>query len=518
MISSVISSIYSDQDTLDAPDHILSGSLEEYFTPFRENVVGIQQCFDTPYGKNIPLIYTDWTASGRGYLPIEQRLLHDILPWMANTHTENSTTGTAMTYAYQEARTIIKQHVNASTDDILILSGSGTTSSINKLQRLLGLKNAAKQRTRSNYSPADHPVVFVTHMEHHSNHTSWLETLADVVVIRPTPEGLVDLTHLKELLHTYRSRSMKIAAVTACSNVTGVHTPYRAIARIMHQAQGYCFVDFAAAAPYVNIDMHPTSEDERLDAIYFSPHKFLGGPGSPGVLVFNKALYHNTVPDHPGGGTVDWTDPWGGRWYIKDIEEREDGGTPAILQTIRAAMSIQLKNDMNVEKIEQREQEQLALLWPRLKQIDNLHVLAPTQLDRLGIIAFYVEGLSYSAGVRMLNDRFGIQARGGCSCAGTYGHYLLGISRKESNCIRQAVDHGVYINKPGWIRLSLHPTLTDREIHFVADSLEALAENHDYWIQDYKINPRTGVVRHRNMDADTTIKRRISACFTQAFH
>lgn len=499
-------------------NHFFKNGMERYFTSFRKNIIGVQQRIDTPYGKSIPLLYADWTASGRNYREIEERISQEIMPYMANTHTETTTTGNAMTYAYHQARKIIKRHVNAGPNDALVTVGSGATGAINKLQRMMGLK--LHSRFQSHFSLRQHsrPVVFVTHMEHHSNHTSWLETIADVVVIQPTAEGQVDLNHLEELLHRYSYRHQKIAAVTACSNVTGIYTPYREIARLMHRAQGYCMVDFSAAAPYLDIDMHPAREDEYLDAVYFSPHKFLGGPGSSGVLVFNQDLYQNdAIPDHPGGGTVKWTNPWGGRKYIEDIEEREDGGTPAILQTIRAALSMQLKNTMSVRNILCREQQQRAILWPRLLQIPNLRILAENHPHRLGIISFYIENLSYNAGVRMLNDRFGIQTRGGCSCAGTYSHYLLGIDRKQSKTITDTIDRGYKVAKPGWIRLSLHPTMTDQEIHFLANGIEALSEYHSHWIKDYREDPRSGTVQHRLDVTDAGVKQRIKDSFTNPF-
>lgn len=498
-------------------EYFSTTDLESYFSAFRNNIIGIEQTINTPYGKNMPLLYADWTASGRGYQPIEDRIQHEIMPYMANTHTETTTTGNAMTYAYHESRSLIKQHVNGGKDDVLVMTGAGTTAAVNKLQRMMGLKIHPSFRHLVTIHPDQRPVVFITHMEHHSNHTSWLETIAEVVIIQPTAKGQIDLEHLKELLHHYRSRPMKLAAVTACSNVTGLYTPYHQIAQLMHQADGYCLVDFAAAAPYLDIDMHPATEGVHLDAIYFSPHKFLGGSGSSGVLVFNQALYQNTVPDHPGGGTVDWTNPWGVRKYVEDIEAREDGGTPAILQTIRTALCLQLKNTMGVHHILRREQEQLAILWPRLARMENLRILAGEHTDRLGIISFLIEGLPHAVGVRMLNDHFGIQARGGCSCAGTYGHYLLGISQEKSEKIAQKVDQGYSAAKPGWIRLSLHPTMTNQEVHGLADSLEALSKYHSFWVNDYSIDNRTGTPTHQKKSTDTLIKRKIHTCLTRSF-
>ena len=277
-----------------------SSALETYFESFRKNIIGIDQKFESPYGMQ-DLIYADWTASGRMYLPLEEKILNDFGPFVANTHTETSTSGAAMTLAYHEARNIIKRHVNASEDDVLITEGSGMTGVVNKFQRILGLKITENLKENTTVPEDKRPIVFVSHMEHHSNQTSWLETIARVEVIPCDEFGLICIKSFKKLLEQYKDKPLKIASVTACSNVTGIKTNYHKIASLIHEYNGLCFVDFACSAPYVDIDMHPEKEDEYLDAIFFSPHKFLGGPGSSGVLIFNKRLYKNTIPDNPGG-------------------------------------------------------------------------------------------------------------------------------------------------------------------------------------------------------------------------
>ena len=204
----------------------------------------------------------------------------------------------------------------------------------------------------------------------------------------------------------------------------------------------------------------------------FSPHKFLGGPGSTGVLIFDSSLYTNQVPDQPGGGTVAWTNPWGGHRYFEDIESREDGGTPAFLQAMKAALAVKLKEQMGVDKIYQREHEIMRNVFAQLENIPGLHLLAPNHRKRLGVISFYIDHLHYELGVKLLNDRFGIQMRGGCSCAGTYGHYLLNIPQPVSQKITDEIDHGILTDKPGWIRMSIHPILTDQEVQFVCDAVK----------------------------------------------
>ncbi|MEO1518640.1 MAG: aminotransferase class V-fold PLP-dependent enzyme [Bacteroidota bacterium] len=474
-------------------------SLEDYFAPYRKNVIGYKQYFGTPYGKK-RIIYADWTASGRLYRPIEKMLQEQIAPFVGNTHTETTVTGCSMTQAYNLSKAIIKKHVKAQLSDILISSNSGMTGVVNKFQRILGLKVHEKWRPGIEVPENERPIVLVSHMEHHSNQTSWLETLADVEVIRADPKGLVCLNHLQDLLERFEDRKTKIAAVTSCSNVTGIKTPYHDIARLMHRAGGHCFVDFACSAPYIDIEMRPEDPEAHLDAIYFSPHKFLGGPATTGILIFEPTLYKNKIPDNPGGGTVDWTNPWGEHKYLEQIEAREDGGTPAFLQTIKVALCVQLKEQMGVDNILAREQEMLQIIWPALNDMPGLHVLADNISKRLGIFSFYIEGLHYNLGVKLLNDRYGIQVRGGCSCAGTYGHYLLEVSEEKSQNITSKINAGDLSDKPGWIRLSIHPVMTDKEVRYILDAIHQLCLHHHEWTNEYYYNHKTNEFVHKDFN------------------
>jgi len=325
-------------------------------------------------------------------------------------------------------------------------------------------------------------------MEHHSNQTSWLETIAKVEVIPSNNEGLPCLIQLENLLKKYQEVPLKMAAITGCSNVTGIRTNYHDIAKIMHQNNGLCFVDFACSAPYVEIDMHPEDKQQYLDAITFSPHKFLGGPGSSGVLIFNKKLYKNLVPDNPGGGTVSYTNPWGDHDYIDDIETREDGGTPGFLQAIKIALSIKLKEQMGIKNILEREHELNEIIFNKLSKINNLTLLAPEHTDRLGVFSFYIEKVHYNLVVKLLNDRFGVQTRGGCSCAGTYGHYLLHVDQLTSKAIEQKILEGCLMERPGWIRMSIHPTMTNADIEFICNAIQDVAINFKDWQRDYTYN------------------------------
>ena len=480
--------------------------LEEYFSRFRRNIIGIDTEIETPYGSK-KLVYADWIASGRLYKPIEEKLTDFIGPMVGNTHSESSATGKAMTDAYHHAQKIIKHHVNANENDILIFTGSGMTSAIGKLQRILGLKvperainfcslGKGKYNSCKDIPNNDRPVVFLTHTEHHSNHTSWFETMADVIVLEPSPDLTVNADSLREQILRYKDRSLLIGSFSACSNVTGYTTHYHELARIMHENGGYCFIDFAASAPYVNFNLHPDDRMEQIDAVFFSPHKFLGGPGSAGVLIFNKELYKNEIPDAPGGGTVKWTNRWGGYSYISDIEVKEDGGTPGFLQGIKAALAIVLKDKMGTEKIKLRENELKMIVFRELSGIKGLHILAENIINRLGVFSFYIDNIHHNLVTRLLNDRYGIQVRGGCSCAGTYGHFLLNVDIALSKEITDRIDAGDLSMKPGWIRLSLHPTMTDDELLYITGAIKEIIIKAEEWKKDYSYDCHTNEFNH----------------------
>jgi len=478
-------------------DTVSRQKLDLHFTNIRRNIVGNNFILNTPCGaKN--LFYADWIASGRLYRPIEKKILEYFGPMIANTHTEASDTGIFMTAAYHKALNLIKEHVNASGNDAIITFGSGMTAVINKFQRILGLKYCGQISHLECINLKEKPVVFITHMEHHSNHTSWLETHADVVVIPPGKDLLISLNNLEIELEKYKDRKVKIGSFTACSNVTGIETPYFEMAELMHNYGGVCFVDFAASAPYVDINMHPENPKQSLDAIFFSPHKFLGGPGTSGVLIFNSSLYKSTIPDNPGGGTVDWTNPWGEYKYIDDIEAREDGGTPGFLQAIRTALCIELKNQMGVEKMMMREEDLIKKSFNVLDKIKGLHILANKSRKRLSIISFYIDGLHYNLAVRLLNDYFGVQVRGGCACAGTYGHYLLNVSHEASKKITNKISSGDLSEKPGWVRLSLHPAMSDKQLIYILKAIKQVVKNKDEWSKNYCYNPKTNEFKHKS--------------------
>jgi len=477
---------------------------EQYFEKFRVNIIGIDAEFESPYGQK-KLVYADWIASGRLYKPIETKIAEEFGPFVGNTHSEASETGVTMTLLYHQAHRIIKQHVNASPNDVIITTGSGMTGAVSKFQRILGIKYPEQlDKYLCKIDPKDRPIVFVTHMEHHSNHTSWLETLADVVVLEPQIDLTVCADALDAELQRYADRTFKIGSFSAGSNVTGIIPQYYKLAEVMHKHGGFAFVDFAASAPYIEINMHPENVMEELDAIFFSPHKMLGGPGSAGVLIFNKKLYSNKHPDQPGGGTVVWTNRWNEYAFVDDIEQREDGGTPAFLQTMRIALAIKLKEQMGTARIAEREHELMELFYEKFDKMPTLHLLANEHRKRLGIFSFYIEGMHHNLVVKLLNDRFGIQARGGCSCAGTYGHYLLGVSIERSHEITQKILSGDLSEKPGWVRISLHPTMSNDEALLITNALERIVANKNIWEKDYIFDKHAGEFFHKDYPRKTS--------------
>ena len=458
-------------------------SLENYFDQFRKNTIGTNHQFESIYGVQNQL-YADWIASGRLYQPIEDIICKQIGPLMANTHSFSSESGKAATYAYHEARTIIKKHVNAGSDDVLITTGTGMTGALAKLHRIMALK--PKDSTSAS---EDRPVVFISHMEHHSNQVPWMALDVDVVLLEPNDQLQICAKTLETQLKKYADRKVKIGSFTACSNVTGAIAPFYELAALMHAYDGLCFVDFAASAPYETIDMHPKHPAQKLDAIFFSPHKFLGGPGTCGVLVYDKKLHKNTIPDNPGGGNVKWTNPWGEYGYHTDLETREDGGTPGILQVIRTALCLKLKEQMNPVKMKQREHELLELFYDQISDLREVELLGNRNEDRIGCVSFNISGMHYNLVVRLLNDRFGIQTRGGWSCASSFAHYLFKVKADKSKDLMEAIENKQLTDKPGWVRVSLHPVMTDAEVIFITQAIKEIVENQKEWASEYSYNP-----------------------------
>ena len=466
----------------------------------RSQLIGANSSIQTPFGTRA-LTYADYVASGRSLEFIERVIRERVLPFYANTHTEDSFTGAHTTHLAHEAAEYIKAQVGA-PDYKIVFAGSGSTAAIKRLQDILGLSIPSNRRAAilETMPICDRPVVFVGPYEHHSNEVSWRESLAQVVEIPLCPRGLIDLDALHTALTDPRFAGRpKIGSFSAASNVTGVLSDTRSVARLLHAQGAFAFFDFAASAPYVKIDMKPGKLD-GYDAIFISPHKFVGGPGTPGILVFNPVLYSLSSPSTAGGGTVTYVSS-SEHHFTSDIEAREDAGTPAITQKIRAALAFWVKNALGVETIEKHEKHFIRTAIARLRQHPKLELLGNLETPRLAILSFLVRTtdggyLHPRFVVRLLNDLFGIQSRGGCACAGPYGHRLLEIDDARSHGYRDAVLDGFEGIKPGWTRLNFNSFISDDEFEFLLIALEFIADYGERFVQLYDFDWHSGAWKH----------------------
>lgn len=488
----------------------------------RNQVVGMDSVFETPFGERI-MVYCDYTASGRCLHFIENYLVA-LQRNYANTHTEDDVTGRSMTRLLHEAEAVIKRSVNAGPDGCIVPAGTGATGAIDKLQQILGIACPPATRRRIDEAMASQlgeaesariaecrrrtaPVVFVGPYEHHSNEISWRQGLASVVEVDLSTDGGVDLAHLEHLLQApeYRDR-LKIGSFSAASNVSGRLSPVREIARLLHRHGALACFDYAACAPYVDIDMNPPDDgpgDASIDAIFVSPHKFVGGPGASGVLVFNRRLYPVELPPTvAGGGTVDYVGP-DDQDFIADIEEREKAGTPGVMQLIKAALAFQVKDAVGVRAIETRERELLTRALDSWQQEPRLEILGnPDPARRIAIVSFNARDprgryLHPKFMTALLNDLFGIQSRAGCSCAGPYGHRLLHIDRRRSEQYRRCVGQGFGGLKPGWCRVGFHYTMDDVDADYVIDAVRFVARHGHAFLPAYDFDLHTGAWQHK---------------------
>ncbi|MGB5333416.1 MAG: aminotransferase class V-fold PLP-dependent enzyme [Woeseiaceae bacterium] len=489
----------------------------------RQQIVGVDSTFETPFGERL-MVYCDYTASGR-CLRFVESYLQSLQRIYANTHTEDDITGRSMSQLLHEAEDAIKQSVNAGPQGRIIACGTGATGAIDKLQQIIGV--ALAPATRKNIDEALHqlhadadseslrellrdiqPVVFLGPYEHHSNEISWRQSLATTIEVRLDASGNIDLTHLEELLNDPRYKDRKrIGSFSAASNVTGMRSDVRKIASLLHKHGAIACFDFAACAPYVNIDMNPEPEgegdDPSIDAVFISPHKFLGGPGSSGVLVFNERIYDRELPPSvSAGGTVDYVGMTG-QDFISDIEEREKAGTPGVLQTLKAGLVFQIKDSVGVDVINAREHELTDRAMKAWAANENIEVLGnPDPSSRVGIISFNIKDsngkyLHHKFITVLLNDLFGIQSRAGCSCAGPYGHRLLDIDEDMSERYRFAVQQGHCGLKPGWCRVGLHWVMDDAEANYIIDAVQFLAREGRLFLNLYDFDLGTGTWKHK---------------------
>jgi len=479
----------------------------------RSGIIGEGEVLDGPYGLR-RITYADYTASGRSLDFIEDVIREQVLPRYANTHTESSGTGLATGRLREDARQIIHDAVGGADEDLVIFAGSGATAAVNKLIGIMELRLpdglARRYRLLDAIPPAQRPVVFVGPYEHHSNELPWRETIADVVEIGASADGHIDLADLSAQLARHADRP-RIGSFSAASNVTGILTDADAIASLLHSRGALSFWDYAAAAPYVPIRVRESAPGagDHKDAVFLSPHKFIGGPQTPGVLVVRRELVRNRVPTMPGGGTVAFVDPVGHR-YIDDPVAREEGGTPAIVESIRAGLVFALKEAVGAEAIKVSEER----LWKRALERWSCHpqieVLGSAQARRLSIVSLRIRKddryLHHNFVVALLNDLFGIQARGGCSCAGPYGHRLLAIDRARSVAFRNEIGHGCEGIKPGWIRINFNYFISDTVADYLIDAVALIGAYGYRLLPDYRFDPHTGLWRHRAGSAEPPLR------------
>ncbi len=468
----------------------------------RTSVIGSEHTVPGPFGPR-RVTYADYTASGRSLTFIEEYIRTVVLPLYANTHTESSGTGLQTTRFREEARAIIRRCVNASENHVVLFCGSGSTGAIDRMIHVLGLRlpSALEDRHRlsAHIPPAARPVVFIGPYEHHSNELPWRESIAEVVRIDEDADGHVDLRHLETELRRHGDRPLKIGSFSAASNVTGIITDTVAVTSLLHEHGALSFWDFAAAAPYVDIDMEPDDPLAAKDAVFLSPHKLIGGPGTPGVLVARRELFRNRVPSVPGGGTVAYVNPTEHR-YLDDIEHREEGGTPAIVESIRAGLVFQLKEAVGVARIRSLEEGFIRRAITAWRRNPNIEILGNPDAERLSIVSFVVRHgaryLHHNFVVALLNDLFGIQARGGCSCAGPYGHRLLGIDLDTSHEFAREIARGCEGIKPGWVRVSFNYFISEAVFRYIVDAVTLIATDGWKLLPAYRFDPETALWEH----------------------
>ncbi|MFT7286657.1 MAG: selenocysteine lyase/cysteine desulfurase [Halieaceae bacterium] len=485
------------------PPAISSEPTNALLQRIRDGVIGQYTPIETPFGTR-PLVYADYTASGRSLDFIESQLWDSVLPYYANTHSESSFTGAQSTALREQARRTIAHALNLDAHDRLIFCGAGATAAINLLVDILNLRLPRELDERYGFSEQipeeQRPAVFVGPYEHHSNELPWRESIADVIRIPLDAQGHIDQLALADALHDYRHRPLKIGSFSAASNVTGLRSDVQAITRLLKREGALAFWDYAAAAPYVAIDMN--GGDAPIDALFLSPHKFIGGPGTPGILVLKEQLFSSPVPARVGGGTVSYVTPTS-HHYLEDHERREEGGTPAIVESVRAGLVFALQQRVGTARIEDIEQTKVKAVFHGLSPLENLEILGPQDAPRLAIFSLRFHHapdreLHYGFVVALLSDLFGIQARGGCSCAGPYGHALLAIDAQRSERLEHWTTTRYGCLRPGWVRLNFNYFLAEGEFAYLLKALSLVAEHGWRLLPSYALDTATGLWRHRS--------------------
>ncbi|RDX96217.1 csd, partial [Mucuna pruriens] len=519
----------------------------------RSQIIGNDAEFESPFGTR-KLVYADHTASGRSLHYNENFIANHLLPFYGNTHTCDSYVGSKTTKMVEEASEYIKKCLGGGEDDALILCGSGTTAAIKRLQEVMGIAvpSILRERVLKSLGKEERWVVFVGPHEHHSNLLSWRQSLAEVVEIGLDHKGLLDMDALKLQLEIYKETNRPmLGSFSACSNVTGIYSDTRAIAQLLHRYKAFACFDFAASGPYVEIDMR-SGQSEGYDSVFLSPHKFLGGPGSPGLLLINNALYRlrSSPPSTCGGGIVNYVNGFSEKdtVYLEKIEERENAGTPPIIQTVRAALAFWVKEYITYKHIHKREQLYINKALKRLTSNPNIEILGNLSTKRQPILSFIIYSTTNNSsspgwGIKwlhdihkqdiqrelnlweetgsqkgkvlhgpfvatLLSDLFGIQARGGCACAGPYGHQLLNINNSQSLAIRSAIREGYVGVKPGWTRVSFPYYMEEEEFEFILTAIEFVANFGQRFLPLYSFNLRNGSWRIKTEKLEALIKEK----------
>lgn len=475
-------------------------SFEEVAAFIRQHEVGRRACVETPFGRRL-MFYADLTATGR-YLHFVERWVERIRPFYGNTHTAVSSTGRITGALREKAREVVARSVKASPDDVVLFTGAGATAAVNKLVGLLGLRvDEPLERAyglSARIPAAERPVVFIGPYEHHSNELPWVESVAEVVEIELDAAGRIDLHDLQRKLVLHADRPLKLGSFSAASNVTGVLSDVPAIARVLHRGGAFAAFDYAAAGPYVPIDMHPADPEASIDALFLSTHKFVGGPQASGLLVASRALFRTRRPERPGGGTVHYVSGSGRDAidYVARLDEREEGGTPAIIGDVRAGTAFLVREMVGAERIREHEVLLARRAVERLAKHPRIHILGPHDLERLAILSFNVEELHHDLVSVLLDHLFGIQNRAGCSCAGPYGHRLLGIDRAMSERFRGLIRRGIGGIKPGWVRVTIPFYASEHDVEFLLSAIEFVADHGRAFVPRYRLSWRDGVWRH----------------------